>query len=491
MVYKPELVRQQAGGNPYQRYLGLFPAGDAGLARYLISTGVYATFLAYKSAHGLYTAWRFGDPVVGSNTPYANIVEARKLVLSRDDDHESITYSMSGWSSVNDANAYGGEYRRNSTTGAYVEWTAPACEWLSMYVVYSGNAGAFLVTIDGDATKANLLPTAQQLVDGGNLASTVLVANGGTLNPTDRIIDAYLNLWDAYEFYHAFLADNLTNEAHTVRVTVTGYKDVGSSGVRLYFAGYGYGNDALTCASSGASLLKYYTTSNWTISNALSIWEFAYQYKPTGATNFQWMGHTDSLKYVSRAYTQDGEALTPANDSLYGGYEIIMTQVSEVKHPESGPNVGSVTVAYKVGSSGLRVVHDLTWLVAGQGTAYPAMMPMLAAFNRGKNAISPTNYTLSANDDSVVANAKSKALLLWQQTGLYGAMLYFPNLALINGFVNCTTSFAWLQDRSDTINKGYISRSDTNESIAINDVWRSDAIYRVTRFASGAEAALA
>ncbi|OZE95095.1 hypothetical protein CH302_19335 [Rhodococcus sp. 15-2388-1-1a] len=124
--------------------------------------------------------------------------------------------------------AYGGFYRYSTAAGATVTWTAPAGStsigWRS---IKTTSGGLSKIAVSGDATLANMLPTAQQLVDAGRYAPSILVANGGTLNPTDRVLDQYASSLN-YDVPMT-LGANLTPAAHPVVMTSTGYGPVAAT----------------------------------------------------------------------------------------------------------------------------------------------------------------------------------------------------------------------------------------------------------------------
>src|SRR5690606_32598678 len=120
-------------------------------------------------------------------------------------------------------------YRQSSTSGSTVTWTSPTSTAVGIRTVATTNGGLAKVSIDGSATAATMLPTAQQMVDSGKYLAGILVANGGTLNPTDRVLDCYSpnaagtagyeDLWDV----RVGFAEGLSSAAHTVVITATGY----------------------------------------------------------------------------------------------------------------------------------------------------------------------------------------------------------------------------------------------------------------------------
>lgn len=458
--------------------------GSVGVFR---ETDQYAFVL--PSASRYFAAELSAVGAAGTNTPrIATVREAHPMVSANQTD-ASVT--RSGTWTINIAGTtYGGNYMRTETADDYVEFVTPAaCEHIGVWHFAAVNAGVCKVEIDGDATLANRLRTAQQLVDVGELASTVLVANGGTLNPTDRVWNQFTESFGTLNRY--LIADGLTSAAHTVRLTCTGYKGTTATGVRLYFAGYAYGGAAVTLDTADIAIFVADD-----IGQTSSRWELAHYFQPEGGSTNEFIGHLNTDKLVSLALTVDGDDPTLTNGTMAVGTEIALTTVSDLRHPDTGAtDIGSLQLTYTIAAvSGLTVDYTLTWLVAGASPyGYAAMLPMPEAFDRGANAALESDVTLTDNDDSINADAASAAAYLWQSAGDYGVLLYCPNLALTNAnFAQCSSNFLWIQDRvGGTINKVYLMRHDSEQAVAINDVWRSIVNYRLKYFADGAEAALA
>ena len=117
--------------------------------------------------------------------------QSRLGTITINDDAAGVSHSGT-WTTGTNAVAYGGTYHYSTEAGATIRCTCAATTTaVGIRSFKATNGGIGVAYIDNDTTLCTLLPTAQSLVDAGTLANTVLVANGGTLNPTDRIYDAY------------------------------------------------------------------------------------------------------------------------------------------------------------------------------------------------------------------------------------------------------------------------------------------------------------
>lgn len=489
---KNKLMLAMNGGSPYTKWLNLFaPSGDdVGLFSYQkTSSGAYFPGAAYEMGNNNY---------VMIPLPFVGDVFHAKSALSKDNEDASVTYSGT-WSLVSGTNTYGGFYRRSNTANDYVQFTCPSGTIdIGIYRYTGTNLGLQKVTIDGDATLANRLYTAQDVVDLGWFPNTILVANGGTLNPTDRVMDQYLSPggWQ-YQTIHQFIAWGLAPGAHVVRFTVTPYTR--GTDTRCTFSGYTYATATTRCDTATATLHIA-----GTITNADSRWEFAHAYVPTGGSTPEWIGHTGSYTVTATTYTVDGTPVTPSGvgNELWGGSMVVIQTTMDLIHSESVPRVGEAIITYTFDQNGMSVRHQITWEVGGTYQGYSAMLPCsksaagTVGFVRGRNVMYNFGQalTLTNNNNSEVGNARSKLAMLWHQTGYYGLSAYIADVEeSLQSWRNCSTRFVWLQDRNDgLINKIYFNRSDTGSTaIAVNEVWYSTCLYRIQYFPGGAEAALA
>lgn len=391
-----------------------------------------------------------------------------------------------------------GTYSHNETTGRYAEMTTPAgATRVGMFCVGSANAGALLVSIDGDNTLATSLPTAQDLVTGGSLDATVLVANGGTLNPTDRIFDEYNYAHPTFPRFcnPVEFADGLTAGAHTVRVTNTGYKNVSAGNDRIYISGMWH--NAVTGWGDGDQVLPLLDRYGL---SADSIFENAVSYTPTGATLPNWLGHSGSFANVSKTLYVDDVVTAMLNDgATTPGSTLKITQTNTFRHNETGATeIANVARTYTFTAvDGLRLQNSITWLVGGvSATAYMAMYPVyeegVYGFSRGANIADGTPVTLTNDDGSTNVNAQSQAVYMWDADGNWGGVLYLFDLDTVNHWGDDTTLFFYIEDRSGSpkINKAYAVRNDSNLNVAINEVWSGDIYLRLKYFSVGAESEL-
>lgn len=415
----------------------------------------------------------------------------RILMVNVDDTDGSVSTSGTGWSTLTEALSYGGSYRRNETTNSSVTFTTPAnTTRVGTIANHTTNAGATKVLIDGDATRATKLPTAQQLVDGGVLAGTVLVANGGTLNPTDRILNQYTTSADHNTT--TLLADDLTAGVHTVQLVVTGYKQGASSGVRLYITGFLYGTDTTTLSTSNIRFLTTYT-----IFDQSSAYEYAISYQPggSGVTTFVGNGHGYDRE-TAFIVLVDGSPTTLTNGQIVDAASTAkVTRTSNIRHPSTSTTTqANSTVDYEMFSdTGLKMTTTIAW----QGSsliraAYVSMYPSNTGLDKGSNSALSTDVTLTANDDAQVANGKGKAIYLWDSDDYYGALQYLPSLSSVANWQYTGSLYHSIQDRSDGIHKIYLSRvqDDVQESVTSSTTWNSVSYFKVGYFTAGTDESL-
>lgn len=197
----------------------------------------------------------------------------------------SFAYSATGWGVITNAMVYGGNYQRNKTIGATVTWTSPTATHVGIRGILTNNGGYAKVTLDGSVTAATLLPTAQDEVTAGRLASSALVANGGTLNPTDRVYDSYASPTrpDGITLF----ADGLTSAAHTVILTVTGYKQTPAVDVYVLLTGGISGTASTALDTAGVEIAALVTAHTGS-----SVYEYAMVFKRTGGTLAPFIGNS-------------------------------------------------------------------------------------------------------------------------------------------------------------------------------------------------------
>ena len=333
---------------------------------------------------------------------------------------------------------------------------------------------AAIVEIDGDRTLANQLPTAQALVTAGTLPNTILVANGGEFNPTDRVLEYY-----TLNAALIPIAIGLTPGIHTLKVTQTNHHHA-SSGSDPYLLL----NNILVGRTDTEA-----TESNLYFKKYLPVWigdfpvdEFAYNIQPAGASNNEWIGHTGSVKTaVAPVYEIDGVGVTPTGGTIYYGDEIVIELNSDTFHSEVGGGATSIGTMLQTitlnQNTGLRLQHSYTLLVAGVVTGYSAMKTSVESLDLCTYTEAVANYALSDNDGSSKAAHTGKNMYAWDADGNIGVLFSLP----------IDVSMYYLDN--PTWNKVYV-QTFNGHAFNINDVWTEDANYKVQWFPLGANASL-
>jgi len=442
----------------------------------------------------LITELRLATPVVGVN-----------------DNDAAITYTGT-WTQGTNAGAYGGDYRYGATAGATASYTTPAATTrVGAKIGAISNGGLFSVKINGDPTRARMLPTAQDMVERGLYPNTILIANGGTLAPTDRVMDGFgTGAWD----YTYLWADDLPPAAHTLLLTTTGYQRAAATGFRGYFSAFIHGQaQSIGAAGTIAPVLMQIDPGAGT-----SAFEYAIAGRPaseasSSADAFFGTVH-DNEAETSLTVRVDGATVTPT----VGAAPVVpveratITKVSELRHPSAGSGaagkVADVTTVYTLDRDGWHIDVDIDWTVSMRlGAAY-AMMPVLGstatsgqsglrgiAFDRAdvlENAAGPFRFT--GGSDAYFGSSKSAAAWMWQSTGPIVAALYIEDVAAFtDDWVNSAGYFTSVQDRLGTVVKTYISRIgsggiNTFEITQPGDNWTWRAHYLVGYKREGADA---
>ncbi|MBN7792436.1 hypothetical protein [Microbacterium esteraromaticum] len=419
--------------------------------------------------------------------------------------------SSGTWVTTTQAAAYGGQYTQASAAGAYKEHATPAgTTVVGMRTCDLSNAGLAVVTIDGDKTAATLLPTAQELVDMGLYPNTILVANGGTLEPTDRVYEgrqSNATVWDKV----ALFASDLTPGVHQVRVAVTGYFHTGdypgltgstSSGARVYITGFVHGDDTMREGDAGVSLLP--------VANLMdtgSAWEYATNLKPEGAASSQFVGNIHGYEIEdSLAFFIDGAPVTPADaTSTPADREAKIVRTSHLRHPETGSAViADVVTTYTMDRRGLLVEAATSWRVNASVIAAYVMMPLNGAtkvtgvpFTHGSlSGWAGGPIDLTALPDGYYGQSESSCAWVWDGTarGVYGAAIWVPDaLRYTRGYA--TQEFLpniQARPSSGPMTKVYIPRAYTTapENVTPETVWEQAARYAVAYLPEGAHNSL-
>lgn len=453
-------------------------AGAPGVARYN---------LLYKTGGGYYLQRLLvGGDNIGDN----------HLRISR-----TALVKLHAWVNDNDANLvksgtwlrntplyWGGGYSRSDTAGAYIEYTTR--DEVTEIGIWGVPAGVHLITIDGDMALANLMGTAQDEVDAERLPDTVLVANGGTLNPTDKVWNSF-----ARGNSHHLLADGLTPGVHTLRLTRTGYKQAAASTTWLAIAAFScWGSNMAFDVASDAYFFAVEEQAICVLDPASD--EMSYIHQPTGTTAAEWLGHTSSLKMKTvRTITVDGAEIAPTNFTSADPVPITVGTTIEISFSCDGrhselveTNTALVEFKHRAHATrGLEIWHRTTWLTAGTTTGYPAMLTLNPAYFDRARAFDGTDVALSQTTD-YVAKTSSKALMAWKSDGNIGALFYIPDLKMtVNDWLDAGTEHLWISDGS--LQKIYAQKV-LSYTYAQNEAWESEFNMRFAWFSDGANGAL-
>ena len=467
--------------------LNLFSSLGTDVAVFKEAADTY--ILAVGIGGRLYHTQRFAlqTPTGSTGIRKMTDTEIRKGCAGTNQENGSVTKSGT-WTLGSNATYYGGNYRYATAAGAYCEFTTPAgMTNLYMHHGAASNAGILLVTIDGDNTLASALSTAQDLVNAAVVANTVLVANGGSLNPTDRVIDGF-----AYTAADVItLMEGIAAGAHVIRVTVTGYKNTGSSAARGYCAGFGYSNAASVATDSGFSILKK-VASIW--SAATSEQDMAINCVPVigGSTNvFVGTGHGYESD-VSLVVSVDGAEKTLTNNVFFGGTASAkIVRTTTLTHPDITPTkIADIVHTYEMTpANGLSVAHAITWAVdVNIYAAYIAMWPGDAEI------FTKASYKGEGTDVACEADTPNgKAQWGWRWAGSGGRvanLVYIPDVAVsVDNWANIDGSGRALLMGS----KVYVSKASKTPgtlAVAAAAVWNSE-VHRRVRYFVDADASLA
>ena len=411
-------------------------------------------------------------------------------VVSVDDDDAAITYSGT-WTTGSNAGAYGGDYRHAVTAGATATYTTPASTTrVGARVPTLTNGGLMKVSINGDPTRARLLPTAQELVERGLASATILTTGGGTLAATDRILDTYdpVGRWDVTRLF----ADDLPPAAHVVVLTVVAYKEIASTDVRGYIGGLVHGQaQRISDAGTVNTHLLYLDPGSGS-----SATEYAVSAKPAASGSFAFMGCIhDNESETSLTIAVDGvtTTITDATTS-FPVSRATLTKVTTLLHPTGGA-CAAVTTVYELDRNGVTVDVTVDWSAAMTVNAAYSMLPLLgwkagtgsnarASFDRGDlldNGEGPMRFTSAT--DVYRGTSKSAAVWAWQSTGRLAAGMWIEDIATFtNNWAYGNGLYASIQDRQGDVTKLYISRvadsgTAPDESVTTASLWRWRAHY--------------
>lgn len=436
---------------------------------YVSRSGADYSFL-YGLDGGLWLSHRLaGVTGSGADGPYTGTVYMLRDVSSvmplTSVSYTAGTPSGSGWATSTSGSW---TWMRTNTSGDAYTWTSPAgATALGIRIAKHGTGGGVAkVSIDGDWFAANVLPTAQNLVDNGYLLSTALTTNGGTLAPNQPCYSSYAA--SALGDIPQLLATGLTAGAHVIRVEHSGYYKPNTTTAgerRVNFMGFASGDGTQTLSATNQFAVA-------ALGETASAWEVATSFAPSGQSSSFMGTYHGNESAVSTTLTVDGVTNNLADGAIVAATnEIRFESQTYLSHPATG-RVASVQRVYRLNASGFFVQPKVTWEVTGNVTASYAMMPlngplhpkypfsyaMTSAYSGGVATI-PTTTPL----DQDFAQGRSSAAWVWGAK--YAAMIHVVNIADWTSNWQYTDRFTVVEGRAlvgsnstTTLTKVYISR---------------------------------
>lgn len=415
-------------------------------------------------------------------------------------DHKDASFVFTGanWGEIPQANSYGGSYTRTTTAGEYVTWTTTtACTAVGLRITLLSNMGFALVTIDGSATAANKLLSAQDYVTAGLLASSALVANGGTLNPTDKLIDQYYA--GTAKDLDVELTSSLAAAVHTIVLTCTGYKESAAGGFRTSITGGFLRNGGPYNISSSDAYPCVISALDRISTDIGSAWEYAMQSLPTNATHLTYIGNTHGFETENALIIKtNGVATTLTNfQKVLPTTSISVTRVSALHHPDiaaGGTDIASALTHYSVYSSiGLSVKWSITNLLSGiVNPFYAAMLPVNPSYSMAGSVGAISDASLTNNNGSANLAFRSNAAYFWNPSGNDAIALLLPDMASsVNNWRLSHPRYLWFEDRvGGALKKLYVTRAYVDEYYEAGAVWSGSCFYTAQQFAGGANSEL-
>lgn len=398
--------------------------------------------------------------------------------------------------------AFSGGYYYSKTAADTLKWTSPSCTAVGWRGVTTANGGAVIVSIDGSRTAANLLPTAEALVNAGLYPNTLLVAHGGPASPTDRILSCYSSAlnWDA----KVALASGLTAKAHEVELIATAIAAEGGTEGRLYYTGMTSTDGTTTPATSEAALIpEYNVTASTFVSSA---WERADKEAPTAGGTQTFVGDVhgyeeqDSLTVFK--VTNSTSAAVLAAGEIVTGSTLRIVRTSHTYHPDSlEEETATCETTYQLDQLGLLVSDRKTIQKPMTFTEGYVMSPAngmndpVSPFNRVALSNYPEALTLAGLTDTRYGQSKSAYAISWGSAGKVSLAAYVPDIyGLTDGFTRGLPNFISVEDREGKLTKIYfalVGNADAPWLLKAGEEIKRACRYVISYFSGGAEAVLA
>lgn len=448
------------------------------------------------NANGYYAAFAIGAFGVAGCTPHLGRMFVGLIGSCKHHAAGSGVTKTGTWTTSTLDYASGGSASYSLTAGDQIGFTT-AGHTLVLRTLGMSNGGYGVVSIDGDWTAANRLPTFTQADYDAGLCRVGDVGKRYIQTGTNGL---------AWSDFHIPLAEGLADSAHTVIIEATGTKPSYSSAARCYVA------EMVGCSASdiGQSLVIG--------TRAIALIEAVNDYRGNGASAHVFTpevekatpGTFEFLGEVHAAATQVGTTIVDvdgvdrsgaAAGAYYSGNMIQIRVVSTVASTDAtGTPVMKKASTHTFSAAAafpLVTAEKIDWLADRRVKAgYPLMMSMgVSRFAAGSPALEnsrwnavefgayksvPTDFT--ANNST--QRGKVRASLAIASSTLHSRKAYCAllNSEGVNDFAQGGPDYVFLIDRTDGSDKVYFARSTASniERFLTGDSFRSVVGFGVT-----------
>ncbi len=361
----------------------------------------------------------------------------------------STAIKTGGWGVQPNALAYDGKYYTSSTSNATIQFTTTgSSEKIGVFDQITSSTKLAIVEINGDKTLANKLPTAQQLVNAGVISTSALIANGGTLDPSWRILNSKSPqnsvTGDTLFMYgssrRVILAENLAPGVKTVKFTVTPYYPNGTSSTGLFrVAGIWYYDDTRSMSHFPEAHFEP-VDEGVSLGVGASDHNFAFSFTPAGSSQAIWLGH-DGTQFAGQAQLKiDGVPFTtiPPNTYTYTGEEVELDVSGTLRSGPSSPQLATFNQKYTFrADNGIKIDSHIDWLVSGEiSSGYIPQLGVNNSLSRATTATANTTYNLDSNLGNVFFNQFDTTAAIWNPTTDWAILTHLDDFVIEPPVVN-------------------------------------------------------
>lgn len=442
-------------------------------------------------AEGRFGVYSFRDHIAASGgCIYFGRMKEGVPVINLPSNDAAVTKAGS-WSASANAAAYNGTSLRSNAAGDTMTATVTG-HTLILRAFTTTNGGFGTVSIDGSFTAATRLPAFTQAdVDAGYCAS-------------GDIGKRYCQFYSiVYEDEHFVLAEGLSDAAHTVQIRVQGTKLAASSDTRVYVAGFAGATAGTKVTDVNASMGYTREITNLRTASNFSAMDLVPEYTPNGFTNYQFLGNNHGNETLAaQQFLVDGVVSAPASGAYVAGSVIKSELSTNLTHPDTGATVVAAKrsnfVARADRAAQLSCRYRLQYKNAGTNrAAYFGMMHVGTHTYGGTNTLQQTEFnrflvgdtlisSFSANNESQLGLSHSDIIAAFSTAHDTVAVLSMPRVDLnVDGYSRAGSG-AFIQDRADFTEKGYLIRSSASglESVSPSTVHAGEVQWRVFRVAN-------